>query len=109
MLILELWGINFHAVVVFGLGKDLSFKSVLGRCATAEKRLQKRFLLENKDAKKILSNCPILLKNCSCFLTNCATLKITNTKKSKSPDLVTVVQNEHHLSKFDVYNAWFLI
>ena len=32
MLILELWGISFHAVVVFGLGKDLLFKSVLGRC-----------------------------------------------------------------------------
>ena len=27
--------ISFHAVVVFGLGKDLSFKSVLGRCAAA--------------------------------------------------------------------------
>ena len=32
MLILDLWGIIFHAVVVFGLGKDLLFKSVLGRC-----------------------------------------------------------------------------
>ena len=31
MLILDLWGISFHAVVVFGLGKDLLFKSVLGR------------------------------------------------------------------------------
>ena len=26
-------GINFHAVVVFGLSKDLLFKSVLGHCA----------------------------------------------------------------------------
>ena len=25
-------GISFHAVVVFGLGKNLLFKSVLGRC-----------------------------------------------------------------------------
>ena len=25
-------GINFHAVVVFGLGKNLLFKSVLGHC-----------------------------------------------------------------------------
>ena len=33
MLILDLWGISFHAVVVFGLGKDLLLKSVLGRCA----------------------------------------------------------------------------
>ena len=26
-------GISFHAVVVFGLGKNLLFKSILGRCA----------------------------------------------------------------------------
>ena len=32
MLILDLLGIGFHAVVVFGLGKDLLFKSVLGHC-----------------------------------------------------------------------------
>ena len=32
MQILDLWGISFHAVVVFVLGKDLLFKSVLGRC-----------------------------------------------------------------------------
>ena len=25
-------GISFHAVVVFGLGKNLLFKSILGRC-----------------------------------------------------------------------------
>ena len=31
-LILELWGISIHAVVVFGLGKNLLFKSMLGRC-----------------------------------------------------------------------------
>ena len=35
LLILYLWGINFHAVVVFGLGKNLLFKSVLGRCEQA--------------------------------------------------------------------------
>ena len=32
LLILDLWGISFHAVVVFGLGKNLLFKSILGRC-----------------------------------------------------------------------------
>ena len=32
LLILDLLGIGFHAVVVFGLGKDLLFKSVLGHC-----------------------------------------------------------------------------
>ena len=26
----KIWGINFHAVIVFGLGKNLSFKFVLG-------------------------------------------------------------------------------
>ena len=29
---LNLWNISFHAVVVFGLGKNLLFKSVLGHC-----------------------------------------------------------------------------
>ena len=33
MLILDLWGISFHAVVVFGRGKNLLFKSILGLCA----------------------------------------------------------------------------
>ena len=32
MLILDLWGISFHALVGFGLGKNLLFKSVLGHC-----------------------------------------------------------------------------
>ena len=32
LLILDLWGISFYAVVVFGLGKNLLFKSVLGHC-----------------------------------------------------------------------------
>ena len=31
-MILDLWGISFHAVVVFGLGKNLLFKSILGHC-----------------------------------------------------------------------------
>ena len=33
MLILDLRDIVFHAVVVFGLGKNLLFKYLLGRCA----------------------------------------------------------------------------
>ena len=32
LLILDLWGISFHAAIVFGLGKNLLFKSVLGHC-----------------------------------------------------------------------------
>ena len=44
MLILDLWGISFHAVVVFGLGKNLLFKSILGRCdgrsADAQKSIE---------------------------------------------------------------------
>ena len=34
MLILDLLGISFHAVVIFGVGKDLLLKYVLGRCET---------------------------------------------------------------------------
>ena len=34
-----LWGISFHAVVVFGLGKDLLFKSVLGHCVKLDSKV----------------------------------------------------------------------
>ena len=34
LLILDLWGISFHAVVVFALGKNLLFIFVLGHCGT---------------------------------------------------------------------------
>ena len=44
MLILNLWSISFHAVVVFGLGQDLLFKSVLGRCEASKRRLAKATL-----------------------------------------------------------------
>ena len=37
LVILDLWGISFHAVLVFGLGKDLLSKSVLGRCEVLAK------------------------------------------------------------------------
>ena len=39
MLILDLWGISFHAVVVFALGKNLLFKSALGHCDLALLRI----------------------------------------------------------------------
>ena len=32
LLILDLWRIRFYAVVVFGLAKNLLFKSILGHC-----------------------------------------------------------------------------
>ena len=32
MPILDLWGVSFHAVEVFGLGKDFLIKSTLGHC-----------------------------------------------------------------------------
>jgi hypothetical protein len=35
LLILDQWGISFHAVVVYGLGKNLLVKSVLGRCGAS--------------------------------------------------------------------------
>ena len=37
LLILDLWGISFHAVVVFGLGKNLLIKAALGHCDEAAK------------------------------------------------------------------------
>ena len=39
LLILDLLGISFHAVVVFGLGKDLLFKSVLGHCVKLDSKV----------------------------------------------------------------------
>ena len=44
LLNLDLWGISFHAVVVFGLGKNLLSKSVLGHCA---KLARANFALQN--------------------------------------------------------------
>ena len=41
MLILDLWGISFHAVVVFALGKNLLFKFALGHCGVFYQQLQK--------------------------------------------------------------------
>ena len=38
MLILDLWGISFHAVVVFGLDKNLLFKYILGHCVKVPHR-----------------------------------------------------------------------
>ena len=32
MLILDLWGVRFHAMAVVGPGKNLLFKPVLGHC-----------------------------------------------------------------------------
>ena len=48
--ILDLWGISFYAVVVFGLGMSLLFKSALGHCDTAYKetewfQIKMKFLL----------------------------------------------------------------
>ena len=40
MLILDLWGISFHAVVVFALGKNLLFKFALGHCELLRKKLK---------------------------------------------------------------------
>ena len=39
LLILDLCGISFHAVIVLGLGKNLLFKSTLGRCDMIHKFL----------------------------------------------------------------------
>ena len=36
-MILDLWGISFHAVVVFGMGKNFLFKSALGHCVNKRK------------------------------------------------------------------------
>ena len=47
MLILDLWGISFHAVIVFCLGKNVLFKSVLGHCVLILFTIFLAALLEN--------------------------------------------------------------
>ena len=49
MLILDLWGISFHAVVVFGLGKNLLLKFVLGHCAYVKRLSNKLIFLSFHD------------------------------------------------------------
>jgi hypothetical protein len=41
LLILDLWGISFHAIVVFDLSKDLLFKYIPEHCEIGEKHTQK--------------------------------------------------------------------
>ena len=43
LLTLDLCGISFHAVVVFGLGKNLLSKTILGNC----ENVSKIFLFDN--------------------------------------------------------------
>ena len=52
LLILDLWGISFHAVIVLGLGKDLLFKSVLGRCVVLENNNATKYQYMKKVASK---------------------------------------------------------
>ena len=46
LVILELWCISFHAMVVFGLGKDLLFKWVLVHCASETKEAKTMWFLK---------------------------------------------------------------
>ena len=55
MLILDLWGISFHPVVVVGLGNDLLFNFIVGRCG--------------EPARQIYLNCDSNLANWSDY--NC--------------------------------------
>ena len=51
LLILDLWGISFHALIVFAQGKNLLFKSVLGQCdysKSTKNKINKK--LQNKNA-----------------------------------------------------------
>ena len=50
-LILDLWSISFHAVIVFGLCKNLLFKSGLGHCDKFV--LQLEINIQSLDKKKI--------------------------------------------------------
>ena len=68
MVILDLWGISFHAVVVFGLGKNLLFKSILGRCVFLffflDIYINIFFCIWCKKGTSPLSNCKDIYKLC---------------------------------------------
>ena len=70
MLILDLWGISFHAVVVFGLVKDLLFKFVLGHCDRYKSTLEEE--LGNKHCIRYRT---IFLKRLTLYLVFKAKLK----------------------------------
>ena len=86
LLILDLWGISFHAVIVFGLGKNLLFKSVLGQCEIAsffihnfypifyfwnEIVCKKEFLFQVEIKKMCYWNCWLCLTNAR-FISKCS-------------------------------------
>ena len=70
MLILDLLGISFHAAVVFGLGNDLLFKSVLGHCATSCAKKQGFFFDPGKT--KVLEKSRMFSSNRSAKCQLCA-------------------------------------
>ena len=82
MLILELWGISFHTVVVFALGKNFLFKSVVGYCGIimAKLLLKERVLLYSSEF------CLRELFNYN----NCEKVKCDNNSKAKLLDDRTV-------------------
>ena len=55
MLLLDLWGISFHAMVVFGLGRNLLFKSILGRGFVEIKVIKNKIVY----IKIILTHCEL--------------------------------------------------
>ena len=52
LLILDLWCKSVHPIVVFGLGKNLLFKCILGRCVVEGEKLN---LISAYDAQIILA------------------------------------------------------
>ena len=69
MLILDLWGISLHAVAVFGLGKNLLFKYVLGHCVREfmkEKKMPKSPQRRSWEKGKSF-NSPAHLDRCGVF------------------------------------------
>ena len=52
MLILDLWGISFHAVIVFGLGKNFLFKSALGHCVNIKQNTNVQLILKGVEERR---------------------------------------------------------
>ena len=108
MLILDLWGVSFHAVVVFGLGKNISFKSILGLCehSTATMETIKKAIIQQiyiyffrtKNIQKLhVSNS---ISNCNHNFGS----KITPLKVSRSQNNIVELQL---LTKIERMNLFF--
>ena len=98
MLIFDLWGMSFYAAVVFGLGKDLSFKSVLGQYGAL--RAKQYPCIRNLTGPCMLKESDFNCKSLNCFLG-----KTLGASLSLSLDQQIVIIACMHFSTLNVFEV----